>query len=161
MRVHIDQSSRARDRRVVRRVLVQRNAHKAPQRQRVRQPPGNPALRPDALEIANQQRPEIDARRQRRPPVLLRIELRAPGSRPTRRTPPLLAIHSASGKTDAPAPPLTPAARSITLLASPAACACPSPCPHSTNHPCASHNLFRSANPDLHHGLSGQAKCWK
>ena len=33
--------------------------------------------------------------------------------------------------------------------------ACPSPCPHSTNHPCASHNLFRSPNPDLHHGLLG------
>src|SRR6266571_5370848 len=78
MRVQIDQSSRARDRRVVRRVLVQRDAHKAPQRQRVRQPPSNPALRPDALEIANQQRPEIDARRQRRTPVLLRIKLRAP-----------------------------------------------------------------------------------
>src|ERR1039458_9714040 len=52
----------------------------------------------------------------------------------------------------------TPCARSTNLLASPAACACPSPCPHSTNHPCASHNLFRSPNPDLHHGLLGPAR---
>ena len=49
-----------------------------PQRQRVRQPPGNPALRPDALEISDQQRPKVNPRRQRRTPVLLRIELRAP-----------------------------------------------------------------------------------
>src|SRR5208337_1312784 len=78
MRVEIDQSSRARNRRVIRRVLVQRNPHKAPQRQRVRQPPGNPALRPDALEIPDQQRPKVNPRRQRRTPVLGRIELRAP-----------------------------------------------------------------------------------
>src|SRR6266581_5306610 len=37
-----------------------------------------PALAVDALEIPDQQRPEIDPRRQRRPPVLGRIELRAP-----------------------------------------------------------------------------------
>src|SRR5437868_8502618 len=78
MRIEVDQSSRARDRRVVRRVLVQRNAHKAPQRQRVRQPPGNPPLRPDTLEIPNQQRPKVNPRRQRRTPLLLRIKLRAP-----------------------------------------------------------------------------------
>jgi|ERR1035437_2591185 hypothetical protein len=42
-------------------------------------------------------------------------------------------------------------------LASPAACACPSPCPHSTNHPCASRNLFSFQNPDFHHGLLGNA----
>src|SRR5438067_6091559 len=78
MRIEVDQSSRARDRRVVRRVLVQRNAHKAPQRQRVRQPPGNPPLRPDTLEIPDQQRSKVNPRRQRRTPVLLRIKLRAP-----------------------------------------------------------------------------------
>src|SRR5712691_11879829 len=44
---------------MIRRVLVQSDAHKAPQRQRVRQPPGNPALRPDALEIPDQQRPKL------------------------------------------------------------------------------------------------------
>src|SRR5271157_3763589 len=78
MRVHIDQSPRARYRRVVRRALVQSNAHKTPQRQRVRQPPGNAALRPHALEIPDQQRAKVDPRRQRRPSVLRRIELRTP-----------------------------------------------------------------------------------
>src|SRR5437879_11328917 len=63
---------------MIRRVLVQSDAHKAPQRQRVRQPPGNPALRPDALEIPDQQRPKVNHRRQRRTPVLGRIELRTP-----------------------------------------------------------------------------------
>src|SRR5437879_1971117 len=63
---------------MIRRVLVQSDAHKAPQRQRVRQPPGNPALRPDALEIPDQQRPKVNPRRQRRTPVLGRIELRTP-----------------------------------------------------------------------------------
>src|SRR5450759_3943864 len=78
MRVQIDQSPRARNRRVVRRVLIQRNAHKASQRQRVRQPPGYAALRPDALEIPDQQRAKVNPRRQRRPPIPGRIELRAP-----------------------------------------------------------------------------------
>src|SRR3989449_4155740 len=64
---------------MIRRVLVQSDAHKAPQRQRVRQPPGNPALRSDALEIPDQQRPKVNPRRQRRTPVLLGIKLRAPG----------------------------------------------------------------------------------
>src|SRR5207249_3836534 len=63
---------------VIRRVLVQRDAHETPQCQRVRQPPGNPALRSDALEIPDQQRPKVNPRRQRRTPVLLRIKLRAP-----------------------------------------------------------------------------------
>src|SRR5258708_7243638 len=76
MGVQIDQPPRARNGRVIRRVLVQRNAHKAPQRQRIRQPPGNAALRPDALEIPDQQRPKVNPRRQRRAPVLLRIKLR-------------------------------------------------------------------------------------
>src|SRR5271157_5386778 len=78
MCLHIDQPPRARNRRVVRRHLVQPDAHKAPQRQRVRQPPGNPTLAVDALEIADQQRAKVNPRRQRRPPALGRIELRAP-----------------------------------------------------------------------------------
>src|ERR1022692_2503988 len=68
----------ARNRRVVRRVLVQRNPHKTPQRQRVRQPPRNAALRPDTLEIPDQQRAKVNPRRQRGPPVLRRLELRTP-----------------------------------------------------------------------------------
>src|SRR5207302_7851131 len=63
---------------MIRRVLVQSDAHKAPQRHRVRQPPGNPALRSDALEIPDLQRPKVNPRRQRRTPVLARIELRTP-----------------------------------------------------------------------------------
>src|ERR1035441_194205 len=74
----MDQPPSARNRRVVRRVLVQRYAHKAPQRQRIRQPPGDPTLAVEALEIPDQQRPEVDPRRQRRPPVLRRIELGTP-----------------------------------------------------------------------------------
>src|SRR5438270_11752267 len=77
MRVEVDQSSRARDGRVIRRVLVQPDARETPQRQRVRQPPGNPALRPDALEIPDQQCPKVNPRRQRRTPVLGRIKFRA------------------------------------------------------------------------------------
>jgi hypothetical protein len=63
---------------VIRRVLVQRDAHETPQGQRVRQPPGNAALRSNALEIPDQQRPKVNPRRQRRTPVLLGIKLRAP-----------------------------------------------------------------------------------
>jgi hypothetical protein len=59
-------------------MLGQRNAYKVPQRQRVRQSPRNPALRLDAFEIADQQRPEVNPRRQRRPPVLGGIKLRTP-----------------------------------------------------------------------------------
>src|SRR5271165_5594232 len=54
---------RARDRGVIRRVLVQRNAHKTSQCQRIRQPPGNTALGPDALEISDQQRAKVNPRR--------------------------------------------------------------------------------------------------
>ena len=46
--------------------------------ERRRRPPGNAALRPDALEIADQQRTKVNSRRQRRTPVLGRIEPRAP-----------------------------------------------------------------------------------
>src|SRR5664280_715305 len=77
MRVHIDQPPRTRNRRVVGRVLVQPYAHKAPQRQRVRQPPSNPTLAVEALGIADEQRPEVDPWRQRWPPVPGRVQLRA------------------------------------------------------------------------------------
>src|ERR1035438_876549 len=54
MRVQIDQPPRARNRRVIGRVLVQRYAHETPQRQRVCQTPSNAALRSDALEIPDE-----------------------------------------------------------------------------------------------------------
>src|SRR5262249_30363803 len=61
---------------------------------------------------------------------------------PTRRTrhPPV--TRSAAYRTDVPAPPPTPCARSRYLLASPRHSACSSPCAHSTNSPCGSHPLL-------------------
>src|ERR1035438_7883592 len=78
MRFHVDQTAGTRNRRVIRRVLIQPNPHKAPQPQRIRQLPGNPAFAVDALKVAQQQRPEVDPRGQRRPTILSRIELRTP-----------------------------------------------------------------------------------
>src|SRR5260370_41634953 len=78
MRFHVDQTAGARNRRVIRRVLIQPNPHKAPQPQRIRQLPGNPPFTADALEVAQQQRPKVDPRAQRRPAILRRIELRTP-----------------------------------------------------------------------------------
>src|SRR3984885_2072407 len=112
MRVQVDQASGPRDRRVIRGVLLQPNPHKLPQRQRVRQSPGYPTLTVDALEISNQQTPKVDPRRQRRPPELRRIELRAP-------------------------PKPSPPGQSRSLPASLVACASPSPWAHRTNNACA------------------------
>jgi hypothetical protein len=53
---------------VIRCIFIQRNTQKAPQAQRVLQPPGDAALRLDALEIPDHERPEIDSRRQSRTP---------------------------------------------------------------------------------------------
>src|SRR5437660_3568684 len=137
---------------MIRRVLVQSDAHKAPQRQRVRQPPGNPALRPDALEIPDQQRPKVNPRRQRRAPVLLRIKLRAPA---------LDKLVEALGLQQFIQPLIEWMPRSrcqlrmCDLLASPAACASPSPCADSTNQACGYLNSFWLTNPNLHHGLLG------
>src|SRR5260370_23753208 len=78
MRFHVDQTAGARNRRVIRRVLIQPYPHKAPQPQRIRQLPGNPPFTVDALEVTQQQRPEVDPRGQRRPAILSRIELRTP-----------------------------------------------------------------------------------
>src|SRR5271166_6267427 len=46
-------------------------------RQRIRQTPSNPALSPDAFKIPNQQRTEVDARRQRGTTEQRSVELRA------------------------------------------------------------------------------------
>jgi hypothetical protein len=51
--------------------------HERTQRQRISAPPGNAALRIDALEVPDQQQPEIDPRRQRWPAQLLGVELGA------------------------------------------------------------------------------------
>src|SRR5208283_4694778 len=78
MRFHVDQTAGTRNRCVIRCVLLQRYPHKAPQPQRIRQLPGNPALTVDALKVSQQQRPEVDPRGQRRSTILSRIELRTP-----------------------------------------------------------------------------------
>src|SRR5207244_2651704 len=63
---------------MVRRSLIQPDPQKPPQRQRIRHSPSDPTLSLDAFEITDQQRAEVNARPQRRAPVLLRIKLRAP-----------------------------------------------------------------------------------
>ena len=61
----------------VRRRLVQPDAKKIAQRQRVCRTPGDAALGVNPLEIANQQPPEIDPRRQARPAHRLCVKARA------------------------------------------------------------------------------------
>lgn len=80
MRFKIDQPTRPRNRRVVGRRLVEPEPQEIAQRQRIRRAPGDAALRVNALEIANQQQPEIDARWQARP-THLRIKSGALGFR--------------------------------------------------------------------------------
>ena len=63
---------------MIRRRLVPSHPQKAPQRQRVVRPPGDSALGIDAFEVANQQQPEVNSRRQTRPPPPRRIEPPAP-----------------------------------------------------------------------------------
>jgi hypothetical protein len=53
MRIHIDPPPRSRYRRMIRRILVQSNPHKTPQRQRVRQPPRDSPLAVDPLKVAS------------------------------------------------------------------------------------------------------------
>src|ERR1039458_411195 len=47
----------------------------------------------------------------------------------------------------------TPCARSKAPLVVAAVLFVPSPCVHSTDQRCGSHNLFPLRNPDFHHGL--------
>src|SRR5437879_11423157 len=138
---------------MIRRVLVQRDAHKAPQRQRVRQPPGNSALRPDALEIPDQQRPKVKSPASATGARTSPHKTSRTGPQQTRRSPRPPAVHSAADRMDAPEPMPAPYVRSTNLLASPAACASPSPCADSTNQACGYLNSFWLTNPNLHHGL--------
>src|SRR6266849_4594647 len=62
----------------------------------------------------------------------------------TRRNPRPPAVHSNADRTDAPEPLPTPYVRSTNLLASPAACASPSPCADSTKQACGYLNTFCS-----------------
>jgi hypothetical protein len=56
----IDQPTRARNRRVIRRDVFQTDAQKVTQGERVRRAPRNAAFGVDALEIPNQQQAEVD-----------------------------------------------------------------------------------------------------
>jgi hypothetical protein len=68
MGLEIDEPSRARNRRVIRRRFIQREVQKLANRERVPGAPGDAALRIDALEVADQQQPKVHAGRQARAP---------------------------------------------------------------------------------------------
>ena len=74
MRLHVDQPPRARQRRVVRRRLVQLQVQKLPNTQRVGGAPCDGALRVQAFKVAQQQQPEIPPRRQTRATDVVGIE---------------------------------------------------------------------------------------
>ena len=59
MRLEIDEPTRPRNRRVIGRRLMQGEAEKVAQRERIARPPRDAALGVEALEIANQQQPEV------------------------------------------------------------------------------------------------------
>ena len=73
VRLEIDQATRARNRRMIRRRLRQHQSEKLAQRKRIRGTPRNGALGIQAFEIADQQQAEVAARRQARS-ALVRIE---------------------------------------------------------------------------------------
>ena len=77
MRFHVDQTPRARQRRVVRRRLGHVQVQESPQAQRIRDPPRNPPLRRQTLEVADEQQPEIPPRTQTRAAQPRRVEHRA------------------------------------------------------------------------------------
>ena len=77
VRFHVDQTPRARQRRVVRRRLGHVQIQESPQAQRIRDPPRNPPLRRQTLEVADEQQPEIPPRTQTRAAQPRRIEHRA------------------------------------------------------------------------------------
>ena len=68
VRLDVDQPPRARERRVIRRGLVQREPEESADRQRVRRPPRNPAFRIDAFKVAEQQQAEVPTGLQPRSP---------------------------------------------------------------------------------------------
>jgi hypothetical protein len=60
-------------RRMIGRIVRERDAEKLSQRERIAAPPGNAPLRADPLEVADQQHAKVHARRHRRPALPLRI----------------------------------------------------------------------------------------
>ena len=64
-----------RQRRMNGRLFGRRHPQELPQRQRITAPPGDSPLRPDPLEVADQQHAEVDARRNARPAPLRVVRL--------------------------------------------------------------------------------------
>ena len=77
VRLEVNQAAGARQCRVVRRDLMQREIQKGADTQRIGRPPRDRALRVEAFKIPEQQQPEIPARRQTRPADRGGIERRA------------------------------------------------------------------------------------
>jgi hypothetical protein len=73
VRLEIDQAPRAGNRRMIRRRLRQHQPEEFAQGKRICRPPRDRALGIQAFEVADQQQPEIPARRQPRPTVV-RVE---------------------------------------------------------------------------------------
>ena len=78
VRLNIDQSPRPRDRRMIRRLLLQTQTQEAPHRQRVCRSPGHPPLGVQSLEVAHHQKAEVAARLQTRTTQRCGVELAAP-----------------------------------------------------------------------------------
>ena len=77
VRLDVNQPARARQRRMVRRRLVQREVQEVPDTQRVRRTPRDRALRVQSLEVAEQQQPKVATRCQTRATHIVGIEFRA------------------------------------------------------------------------------------
>ena len=73
VRLNINQATRPRNRRMIRRRLRQRQSEKLAQGKRIGRPPGDRALRIQSFEIPDQQEPEITSRWQPWPAVI-RVE---------------------------------------------------------------------------------------
>ena len=77
MRLHVDQATGARQRRMVRRRVVQLEVQKVADAQRVGGTPRDGSFRIQALKVAEQQQAEIPTRRQTRPPDPVGVKPRA------------------------------------------------------------------------------------
>jgi hypothetical protein len=79
VRLHVDQPTCPRNRRVIWRRLVQFQAEKAPDRQRVRRSPRHTTLRSQPFEVPHQHHPEVPPRGQTRPTHVRSVEPAARG----------------------------------------------------------------------------------
>src|SRR6266700_1880010 len=146
MRVHIDEPPRSRNRGMIRGVLVQPNPHendavpKSPPTARQYHAPLR-CLR-NTQSVAPESKSQVPATAAHTGPH--KTSRTAP--RQIRRNLPPPVVRSVVDKTDVPELPPTHYVRSTNHLAFPSACASPSPCLKSTNHPCELRNLFRARN---------------